>query len=131
MRYIVVLMFSIVSFGCEQQGPKTYPVTGTVTYEGKEVTNGDIFFVPTDPTMAPDAGKIEAGRFSARAKEGLCRVEITALNIGPDTPVVMGSPVAENYIPVHYNRESQLEVQVSASGENVFEFDLTSAKPKP
>ena len=129
--WVSALCFALGVVGCDRPGPRTYPVSGTVAFDGRKVSNGDIIFVPEDPAMAPDAGKVADGRFRARAKEGPCRVEITALDIGPDTPVVMGSPVAENYIPERYNRASQLTVQVSADEDNVFDFALTSGAPTP
>ena len=127
MRNLVLTLLLIAfSIGCEQPGPRTYPVSGTVTFDGKSVSEGDILFVPTDTSLAPDAGKITDGKFTVRAKAGTCRVEITALNITPDTPVVMGSPLAENYIPERYNLESTLTAEVSADGENSYTFELRS-----
>ena len=127
MRYLI-LTFVLLSFslGCEQPGPRTYPVSGTVTFDGESVSEGDILFVPTDTSLAPDAGKITDGKFTARAKAGTCRVEVTALNINADTPVVMGSPLAENHIPERYNLESELTAEVSPDGDNSYTFELES-----
>lgn len=123
-----ILWLTLLSLGCDQPGPRTYPVSGTVSFDGKMVSDGDIIFVPENVSLAPDGGRIAGGKFTARAKEGSCRVEITALDIGPNTPVVMGSPLAENYIPEHYNVESRLTVEVSATDKNSYEFDLYSPK---
>ena len=127
LRFVSILMLAI-SLGCQPPGPRTYPVSGTVTFDGEAIVEGDIIFVPSDSSLAPDAGKIVEGQFSARAKEGNCRVEITALNINADTPVVMGSPLAENFIPEQYNTESELTAEVSPDGENSFSFSLKSVK---
>lgn len=123
---LLALLLVPFNLGCEQHGPRTYPVSGTVRFDDKPVSEGDIVFVPTNSSLAPDAGKISDGKFTARAKEGTCRVEITALDINSDTPVVMGSPVAENYIPERYNIESELTARVSSSEKNNYEFELTS-----
>ncbi len=117
----------LAAIGCEQPGPKTYPVSGTVTFDSKPIAQGDILFIPENRALAPEGGKIADGKFQARAKPGTCRVEITALNIGPDTQVIMGSPIAENFIPERYNGESELTADVSATEENVFEFALQSS----
>lgn len=121
---LIGLTILVSQQGCQPQGPRTYPVRGTVTYDGTLVSNGDIFFIPENTSLAPDAGKIDQGQFAARAKEGTCRIEITALDVGPDTPVIMGSPIAANYIPERYNRQSTLQVEVSATEDNVYEFKL-------
>jgi len=117
---------TLLLIGCGDAGPRTYPVSGTVTFDGKPVSDGDIFFIPADAGIGPDAGKIVDGVFDARAKEGKCRVEIRALDVGPDTPVIEGSPIAANYIPQRYNSDSELEVDVSPDGDNHFEFKLQS-----
>ena len=115
---------ALVSSGCGPAGPEKYEVSGTVTYAGKPVSSGDVIFIPEDTSLAPEAGKIVDGRFTALAKAGKCRVEITALDIGPDTPVMMGSPIASNYIPEKYNRESTLAIEVKPNDDNVYEFPL-------
>ncbi len=124
---ISVVYLLLTNVGCAPSGPQTYPVSGTVTYDGEPVAQGDILFVPMNRSLAPDAGTIENGRFRAQAKEGECRVEISALNIGPDTKVVMGSAIATNFIPERYNRRSELRAEVSATDDNVYDFKLTSS----
>ena len=121
---VIAAMFC--SSGCGPSVPPTYPVSGTITYDGKPVTDGDILFVPLDRSLGPDAGKIDGGKYTLQAKAGKCRVEITALDIGPDTPIIQGSPVASNYIPARYNSKTELIVEVSADGNNVFDFPLES-----
>jgi hypothetical protein len=117
--------------GCGPSAPSTYPVSGTVTFDGKPVSDGDILFVPLDRRLGPDAGKIVAGRYATRAKAGKCRVEITALDIGPHTKYVDNSPLAANYVPARYNDESELTAEVLAGGKNVFDFSLQSGRGPP
>lgn len=121
-----MMLMMLCLLGCGPKGPATYPVSGTVTFDGKPVSNGDIIFVPEDRSLGPDAVRIEGGKFSTRVKAGKCRVEISALDIGPDTEYISGSPIASNYIPARYNIESELTVEVLAKGENVFDFQLRS-----
>lgn len=112
----------IIAQGCGPDVPKKYPISGQVSYKGKPVSTGDIIFVPENRSIAPVAGRIKDGQFTAAANEGRYRVEITALDITPNTRVVMGSPMASNYIPLKYNQESTLTIDVSATSGNVFDF---------
>lgn len=112
--------------GCGPTGPKTYPVSGTVTFDGKPVKVGDIIFIPLDRKLGPEAGTISDGKYTLRAKVGKCRVEITALDIGPNTKYMNGSPIAENFIPERYNLESELTAEVSPDADNAFNFELHS-----
>lgn len=126
VRFMVCTVMMLCLFGCGPKAPPTYPVSGTVTFDGKPVDIGDIIFVPENRALGPDSGKINGGKFTTRTKAGKCRVEISALNIGPDTKYASGSPIASNYIPDCYNIESTLTVEVVADGNNVFDFQLHS-----
>lgn len=120
----LTVLLTAGSSGCGQKGPEKYQVSGTVTFAGAPVSNGDIIFIPENTSLAPEAGAIAGGRYSALVKPGKCRVEITALNIGPNTPVIMGSPIAANYIPEKYNRQSELTAEIQPRDGNVFDFPL-------
>jgi hypothetical protein len=64
-----------------------YRVSGTVTLDGEDVTNGFVTFVPDgDRFISSDAGYISDGRFSFEAWPGPKRVEIEAIRFtdGPD-----------------------------------------------
>src|SRR5207244_10223189 len=65
--------------GCaEQQGPKTYPVQGKVSYKGKLLPFGSLTFVPKDGPAA--LGVINAdGSYKLRAVAGKHRVEVIAV----------------------------------------------------
>lgn len=121
---LVVLLVLSVAMGCSERGPRTYPVRGTVTYDGQPIADGDILFVPEDASLGPEGGKILAGNFQLVSKAGKCKVQISVLDIGPDTEWVMGSPIAANYIPRIYNEETTLTAEVVAGGANEFSFDL-------
>ncbi len=53
-------------------------------------------------------------------------MEISAVEIGPDTPRVDGVPIATNDLPERYNVRSELSVDVEPNHRNVFDFELTS-----
>ena len=112
--------------GCGPSGPQTYPVTGTVTFKGEPVPEGEILLTPIEGDYGPEPGKIREGKFELRARAGQKRVEIRASRIIPGGALgAMGEPVAEDYIPGHYNWQSTLTAEVSADDENHFVFELT------
>lgn len=117
----------LVTFvGCGPGGPDTYPVQGTVTYDGKPVKEGDILFIPNDASLAAEGGKIIDGKYEMVSKAGVCLVKISALNIDENTEWVSGSPIASNYIPERYNQQTILTADITADNDNQFDFALTS-----
>jgi len=108
---------------------------GTVTLDGVPLVNGHITFLPQRGTKGSTAGsKITEGDFSIPSKKsvfaGTFRVEITAL--GKTGKKVMdpmlGREVAQvkQLIPARYNHNSELTVEVTESGPNRFEFNLSN-----
>jgi hypothetical protein len=117
------VLFALACTGCGDPGPKRYPVTGEVTWQGQPVAEGSVVFTPVDKGVT-DAGKIVAGKFEARVTAGKKKVEITATRkTGPVDPS-MGMARRESYIPAKYNRQTTLEKEVTSAGENHFKFDL-------
>jgi hypothetical protein len=112
--------------GCGSAGPTTYPVSGTVTLDGRPLEAGDIYFYPLDPNTSAESGKIKAGRFALRAKAGKHRVEIRASRVVPGKKTPMGGPVKEEFLARRYNDASILTAEVRAQGDNHFEFPLKS-----
>jgi hypothetical protein len=123
----IVFAAILLAAGCSS-GPRTYPVSGTVTLDGKPLEDGNVYFMPVDPNVSADAGRIEAGQFRFEAREGKMRVEIRASRETPGKRSPMGNIRKEEFVPARYNRESTLEAEVRSSGENVYTFELTSAK---
>jgi hypothetical protein len=117
----------LVALGCGPSGPRTCEVRGSVTFDGKPIKDGSIVFVPTDPKLGAEGGSIKEGRYQARAKEGKNKVQITALDIGPNTVYVEGNPIASNFIPEKYNERTELEVDVR-SDTTEFDFDLVGQR---
>jgi hypothetical protein len=132
--WLAGLVLALASlFGCGGSGPRTYPVSGEVSFDGTPVAEGDILFIPADPAVAPEGGKITNGRYQLRAKPGWQRVEIRASRPLPGPPGPMG-PVYADYIPEEFNSKSTLKAEVSPGGKNLFNFPLQSraaGKPGP
>lgn len=113
--------------GCGSAGPRTYEVTGSVTFDGQPVEEGYITFKPADGRSAPASEKIVGGEYRLQATAGAKRIEIKGQRfIGPEN-AVMGARAREQYIPARYNLDSELEEEVTADGENRFDFDLKSS----
>lgn len=112
--------------GCSNE-PATYPVKGTVMWQGQPLLDGHVVLNPDGPeSIRPDAGKIEKGEFAFRATAGKKRVEIWANREKPgQVNKVMGLREKEQFIPRRYNTESILKIEVSPRDENKYEFVLT------
>ena len=114
--------------GCSQ-GPTYYPVSGSVTVDGKPLEHGDIVFVDLSGRYGPDPGKIEDGRFQFKAKAGKKRVEISASKILPGgARGAGGEPVPEEFLSSEYNTRSKLTGEVKPEGPNTYEFKLHARK---
>jgi hypothetical protein len=81
-----------------------------------------------DKGVAPQGGRIVAGRFQLRGRPGSQRVEIVASRPKPDAvEITPGMKPLEQFVPARYNAASTLEIEVSPDGPNVFDFDLKSS----
>ena len=110
--------------GCGPDGPRSYPVSGTVLFDGKPLPQGDIIFHAAQGDVGADAGKIKDGKYSFRAKPGKKKVAILASAAVPGKRDPVMGPLLENYIPERYNDETILAAEVKESGENRFDFEL-------
>jgi len=133
---LLLLVFG-VSVGCsggKDDGPATYPVSGTVTFDGTPVESGRIQFRSSDDKGKAYSTEIKAGSFKFKTEAGEMKVEITASREVPGkfgetaSPDEEPQPLYEMYIPEIYNQESTLKETVKADGENEFTFELKSGK---
>lgn len=120
----VLVVFTLAVAGCGEPGPKKYDVTGTVTYDGQPLPQGDIVFHPEDKSVGPEGGKIKDGKYALKVREGKNRVEIRATRPVPGKKGPMGEDAIEDYIPKQYNEKSKLTAEVG-SGKTEHEFTLT------
>lgn len=119
-----VLLLSTAMFGC---GSGKHEVTGTVTFEGTPIETGEIIFEPEDGKGPADAGSITDGKFLFECFPGKKKVLITATKVA-DKPAPDGLPNYVSYIPKEYNEQSTLTADVTAAGENSFDFELKKKK---
>lgn len=129
-RLLTVLFVTSVVFlgGCSgPEGPPKYLVSGTVTYQGKPVEDGAIVFFPTNPGGGMQDGiKIVDGKFEGKASAGPKRVYIEAKRVGPEVVDEFGDRhVSEDwYIPVKYNEQSTLTLEVLPQDNADLVYDL-------
>lgn len=126
-RLWMALGAALVLSGCNE--PKVHTVTGTVTFDGQPVPDGDIIFLPADSGAAPEPAKIVSGQYTLRARSGVKKVSISASKIFPGgARGGANEPVPEEYIPERYNSRTELTADVKSDGANAFDFRLTSKK---
>ena len=119
----------VILAGCGQGGPQTFDVSGTVTFDGAPVEQGEIVFRDPAGQEKGYGGIITDGKFSFESSPGKKRVEITAMRVVPGEFDTMNpgekTPKMEPYIPEKYNGASELTAEVSSSSKT-FNFPLTS-----
>jgi len=136
----------VVTFGCSDEFPKRYSVTGTVKYKGQPVEKGNITFKPSGTDGMPAAGTIEKGEYSLTtvnaddgAVPGQYDVVVTAVDVdlsqmqkhagggaGHHDDIVKASRKAKPLVPTKYAipDTSGLKAKVEAKS-NTLNFDLT------
>ncbi len=136
---ITVLVLSFVTLaGCGSgDGRERIPVSGTVTYQGQPVANGEIRFQPIEGTKtSPSGATIKDGQYKVTARGGLpvgkfC-VVITAFRpearqalkkqkggIGDDGKLLL------QFLPPKYNNKSELTISINLEEEaKTANFDL-------
>ena len=122
---------TVILAGCAESVPETQTVSGTVTFDGTPVAEGEIVFRDAAGQTRSCGGQISDGKYSFEASPGNKKVEITARrevpgefdtsNPGEKTPLV------EEYIPAMYNTETTLTAEVSSS-QKTFDFELKSGQ---
>ncbi|MCS7304408.1 MAG: hypothetical protein NZ602_04795 [Thermoguttaceae bacterium] len=118
--------------GCgRSSGPQRVVVTGTVTYNGQPIPNGEIRFVPTGQTKGPISGaSILEGKYRADGLGGVIvgthRVEIRAFRADKSVPPdPHGEYPRQQYLPKKFNDQSTMEVTIPPDkGTQTFNFDL-------
>lgn len=129
---------ALVLSGCGgQAGPRTYPVTGTVTQDGKPLADAAITFHPVGQGQPAAAKSDAAGRYQTSALPGRYRVTIAkfvseqqtgaAASSGEyqeEAPETTPAP-SRNILPAKYADPgtSGIEVEVKA-GDNNFDFRI-------
>ncbi len=131
MNRTVKLLLTILvclSVACQNgpAQPKKHAVSGTVTLDGKPLSETGMIYFKTIATGDIDAMEIKDGKFSGSAIPGERRVEIVVYRVTMQDLNGMKGEVKENLIPPRYNSETTLTAKVTPEGPNQFSFELTS-----
>ena len=117
--------------GCSSGDPyDRVPVSGSVTFQGQPVVDGQIRFGPQRGTKSPVVIEpIRDGRYatttSGGVPEGRYHVEIRAYDPNAPVPKTMSDPPRRQLLPAKWNARSKLELVVeSGQGEITRDFDL-------
>lgn len=117
--------------GCGKSGMDRQVLYGRVTYDGQQVTGGDIFFVPTGDTHGPASGAaVTDGVYRADrgggVPKGKHQVRIRGF-LGELPPTPQGGPDNVTYptVPTEYYTDSKIEIEVvPGSTQSEMNFDL-------
>ncbi|MBN2293031.1 MAG: hypothetical protein JXM70_11435 [Pirellulales bacterium] len=131
------IVLSALLLGCGKSGSVEYVVVdGDVSWQGKPISRGTIRFVPMGNTKGPaSAAEIVDGRYVVESRGGVPvgehRVEITAMHGGRSaaeensTPADDGAGRSVQYIPLKYNKHSELKATVESGKERMtLDYDL-------
>jgi len=136
--FITSVLFGLSFTGCgsAEPGPERVIVTGNVTFDGKPVSQGEIWFIPTAGREAPQAGAIiKAGQYRVENKGGVpigtFQVKITADRPKEDAKIVADGGPEEipttQYLPARFNEKTELTVEIEPGSDPVTkDFDLKS-----
>ena len=122
---LVISAILLGFIGCDT-GPKFYPVTGSVSYAGQPVADGEIIFADAAGSGASAVGRIEKGRYTLQATAGENQVRITASKeTGRMLEGGMGAKIPEriDLIPAQYNTATTLNRTVDPHALTI-DFDL-------
>lgn len=121
---LLSLLLSSMLSGCgggvDPTLPELVPVTGVVTQGGKPVPGVVV-------TFEPEAGSLSAG---ATNEQGIFELRYSRDKLGavPGTHRVrlskLNGEAGDEIIPRRFNEKSQIEREVSKSGENNFMFEI-------
>ncbi len=125
--YAWLMSVSLAVLGCGEAKPKTFKVSGMVSFVKKPLSEGTITFEDSSIGIA-EALKIELnGSYSANLPEGTYGVSIqppmvtvaaTATSEGGDEFKKVGN------IPVRYRSAFESKLKVKVSGDAVFDVEM-------
>src|SRR5262245_46498572 len=136
-RFAWIALTLAVVFGCGPNSGGRQEVKGTIKLKGQLLDQGQITFVPISGDGATKEGApIANGAYKIDRMHGLLpgkyKVGITSgdgrtpHDAAPDQlPGPTGANIiSKDRIPPDYNTNSKQEVEVTAKGPNVFDFDI-------
>jgi hypothetical protein len=122
LSFLGLLFGCLLLAGCNGGGG-TVDVTGTASFDGQPIANGEILFHADGGDGTMGGGPIKDGKFTFKVSPGPKKVVITATR--EEGVAKDGLPNYVSYIPKKYNEQTTLKEEVKSSGENKFDFALT------
>ncbi|GAA5506795.1 hypothetical protein [Novipirellula caenicola] len=119
---VVVVLFSCVVLlgGCGSDPLDRVIVEGTVELDGAPLANGDVTFVPQDPSVQADNLRVVDGVFKGPVIPGAKRVEIRGYEeVVADLPAnspEAGTSFKRQVLPAKFNSQSELNETIPSSG---------------
>ena len=124
---LVCALVLLIAAGCGRESENLASVTGTITLDGEPLADALVVFAPTSGGTTAYGRTDESGRYEMMFSDvqkgawlGENRVQISTGDVG-----AAGGPGKPERVPVTYNRQSGLLVEV-VPGENDFDFQLES-----
>ena len=119
LLFAACLCAAAVLGGCGCNGPERVVVSGTITYRGQPIPDGQILFVPLPSCPVPTAmALIVNGQYKADHRGGVPvgthTVRIEAYRAPPpSTNGAMAMPGArDQYLPARHNTASQVQMTI-------------------
>lgn len=131
MASLAVMVLALLGTGCGPTGPQKITIQGMVTLDGVSLPEGQVVFIPSDPSLGAAGGAIASGVFTVTTFKGPHKVEVHAEK-QLTRPVPPGAPPEEgisfvSIIPKRYNEKTTLTFDVQSPSDRP-ELALTSDK---
>lgn len=121
---VILVAFCLPAAGCG--GDPSVEVTGTVTFDGRPLAEGEVIFAAEDGGVTPAAAKVQGGRYALRSLPGPKKVMINASRRSPVRDSLTGEYQEYSFILPVYNLQSKLTANVRPGQSNTFDFELKS-----
>ena len=114
----------LTSLGCGPSKPKTYPISGTVTFSGQPLPKGVVMMRPQQgPAATAEIGP--DGKYELEVVAGTHAVQVVALNISEEAKEDMAKlAAAQSLIPKKYNRFETSGVTVTVEPDQSEPVDI-------
>ena len=137
MRVSFVLVGALlVGLPACTRGPRTFPVKGTVMYNGKPVPKGTVLFTPMNGGSTATGEINEDGTYrltTYKSGDGACAGEYRVVIMAMEGPMQGDPPKAPPpIIPDKYSSLALSDLKATVQeGDNVCDFTLVGSTKKP
>jgi len=123
-KSLLLPLLAVAIAGCGDGKPPSFPLSGTITFEGSPIPEGTIMFIPLNKRSGTARADIVDGKYSLELPAGQQRVIVEASRfIGPEDKT-MGVRPRDQYLPERYNVETTLSMEVMPKNDNVYDLKL-------